>query len=362
MKRQMYLLPLLLLWAGLTAAAWLWPEQEISQSERRPLAQFPEVSLESVLDGGFMEDFESYSLDQFPFRDGFRRIKSLFHLYVLGQKDNNGIYLFDGYAADQEYPLNKASVDRALERFNHLKDTYLADAQVFMAVVPDKNYYLAQRAGQLAMDYDELFERVQAGMPWADHIDLTEVLTIEDYYRTDTHWRQERLIPAAQRICAALGVRAPELEDYTQTVLERPFYGVYYGQAALPMEPDSLVLMESSLLEQCAVYDYETGKSGAVYDMTKLTSRDLYDVYLSGARSLLTIENPQAHTDRELLIFRDSFGSSLAPLLVSDYAKVTLIDLRYISSDLLADYVPYTGQDVLMIYSSLILNNSGVLR
>ena len=34
-------------------------------------------------------------------------------------------------------------------------------------------------------------------------------------------------------------------------------------------------------------------------------------------------------TDRELVIFRDSFASSLAPLLMEQYAKITLVDIRY---------------------------------
>ena len=47
MKKQHVFL-MLLLWAVLTAFAWLSPAKEMSDSERRPLAQFPVVSLDSV--------------------------------------------------------------------------------------------------------------------------------------------------------------------------------------------------------------------------------------------------------------------------------------------------------------------------
>ena len=76
MNPKRSLLILLALWAGLTAFAWFGPKEEISQSERRPLAQFPVVSVKNLLDGSFMADFEDYSLDQFPLRDGFRNLKS----------------------------------------------------------------------------------------------------------------------------------------------------------------------------------------------------------------------------------------------------------------------------------------------
>ena len=353
---------LLTLWAAITALAWFSPAEASSDAERRPLAQMPEISADSVLSGKFMTDFEEYTLDQFPMRDGFRRLKSLFHYYVLGQKDNNGIYRADGYAAQQEYPLNEDSVRHALDRFNSLYEKYLTDSAVYMAIVPDKGYYLAENSGNLALDYDKMFSSFEEGMPWAIQIDLTDTLSLEDYYRTDTHWRQEKLLPAAAKLCQALGVTAPKAEAFTKTALNRPFYGVYYGQAALPMEPETMYLMESDLLSKCTVYDHETGKTTAVYDETKLESKDLYDVYLSGSKSLLTIENPSAKTDKELIVFRDSFGSSMIPLLITDYAKVTVIDIRYIQIDVLEKFIEFHGQDVLLLYSTLVLNNSETIK
>ena len=362
MKKYQTIL-LLTLWAALTLAVWFHPPKDISQAERRPLAQMPEFSLSALESGKFRERFEDYSLDQFPLRDGFRTLKSLFHTQVLGMKDNNGIYLTKGIAVKQEYPLNETSLEAAIRKFDTIHENLLGESRCFFAVVPDKGYYLAQSSGHLAMDYDALYAKLETGLPWAVQIDLRQALTAWDYYRTDTHWRQECLLPAATAICDAMGVTAPKEEDYSRIQSERPFYGVYYGQAALPMEPDTLTWLESETLRQCAVYDYETGKTGAVYDTAKLTeSRDPYDVFLSGARALLAIENPNAKTDRELIVFRDSFGSSMVPLLLEDYAKVTLVDIRYVSSAKLDSFLDFHGQDVLFLYSTLVLNNSASLK
>ena len=128
------------------------------------------------------------------------------------------------------------------------------------------------------------------------------------------------------------------------------------------MEPEEIRYLTNELLEKCTVYNFENGKITAVYDMEKLSSRDLYDIYLSGAASLLQITNPAAITDRELVVFRDSFGSSLIPLLIKDYARVTIVDTRYIASDLLGEYLGFDDQDVLFIYSTLILNSSNSLK
>lgn len=355
---------LAVLWILLTGFAWFGPTKEMSESERRPLDQMPEISVDTILNGKFMADFEGFTLDQFPLRDTFRQVKSLFHYYVLNQADNNDIYVTDGYAAKLEYPLNESSVDYALKKFQFVYDKYLKDtgSTVFMTVVPDKGYYLAEENGYLAMDYQTMFEAFDKEMPWATYVDLTDTLTGESYYRTDTHWRQEHLLDAAKKLCDAMGVRPFESGSFTQTALERPFYGVYYGQAALPMKPETLYIMENEWLADCKVYDHETGSYLDVYNMDMLTSKDLYDVFLSGAKSLLTIENPNAETDRELVIFRDSFGSSIAPLLVRDYAKVTLVDIRYLSSQMLDRFMEFNGQDVLFLYSTLVLNNSSTIK
>ena len=362
-RRSLWALVPMVLWVALVLGAWVLPAKEISVSERRPLAQMPAVTGETVLNGRFMADFEKASLDQFPLREGFRRMKSLFHTLCLGQKDNHGIYLTEGTAVKQEYPLNVTSLEHALGRFNRVYRDYLepGGCRVYAAMVPDKGYFLAEESGHLAMDYEQMERLVREGMPWAEYVDLTGNLEGSDYYRTDTHWRQERLPDTAALLCQAMGAEVPRERDFRAVALEEPFYGVYYGQAALPMEPDTLYVLESDLLEDCRVYDHETGTVTGVYNRDT-GSRDLYDVFLSGAKALLTIENPRASTDRELILFRDSFGSSLAPLLVQGYAKVTLVDIRYVNPGLLGEFLEFDGQDVLFLYSTLVLNNSAAIK
>ena len=349
------------LWAGLTLTAWLQPPEDFSQAERRKLAQFPELSVKTVLNGKFMEKFEDYTLDQFPLRDSFRQLKAVFTYKVLQQKDNNGIYLAEGSAAKLEYPLNEQSLHGAVEKFNKLHDLYLKDSKVVFSVVPDKSYYLAEKNGYLSMDYEKLFETMEKGLPWASHVDLTDSLTIEDYYRTDTHWRQEAIFPAAQKLSQALGVQGPVEADFSKTELQRPFYGVYYGQAALPMSSEIMYVMESEILKGSTVLNLENNKKSPVYDLSKENGKDQYDVFLGGPVSIQVIENPQG-PDRELIVFRDSFGSSMVPLLAQDYSKVTLIDLRYVPMAYLSKFVDFHGQDVLMLYSPMILNQSAMLK
>lgn len=337
---------------------------QYSLSERRKLEQAPSWSIGSFLDNTFTNDFEAYTMDQFPFRDSFRRIKALNNYYIFMENDVNGIYLVDGYAAKLNYPLNEKSVGYALDKFKYIYNEYLSDKKVniYTSVIPDKGYFAANQKGYPAMDYEKLFSMVLEGMDYATFIDISESLTMEDYYKTDTHWRQEKLESVVQQIGDKMGISQELKSSYEKITTDISFYGVYYGQTALPLESEPLYYLTNDVIRGCTVFNYETGKTTSVYDLNKLEGNDPYDVFLSGATSLLTVDNPLATTQKELILFRDSYGGSIAPLLLSAYQRITLVDIRYISSEILEEYIEFHDQDVLFLYSSLLLNDSYTLK
>ena len=357
-------LVLLLTAVVLALGLWLWfgPDAAYSDAERRLLEQRPELSADAVLDGNFMEKTESFAQDQFPLRDSFRTLKALAAYKLFGQLDNNGLYLAEGHVSKQEYPLSEEQLTLAADKFRAIYDRYLTGMRVYFSIVPDKNYYLAAKNGRLSLDYDRLYSLMHEQTDFMTPVDIRDILSQEDYYYTDSHWRQERLGPVAQRLAGSMGTKLT-LPDEERT-LPTPFYGVYCGQSALPLAPDKIRYLTDDTLEACTVTSYRTGNpaAGVVYDFERGAGRDGYDFFLSGADPVVVIENPNAESDRELVMFRDSFGSSLAPLLVSGYKKVTLIDIRYVRSELLGAFVKFENQDVLFLYSTTMLNQSAALR
>lgn len=344
------------------------PKKTYSDSERRPLAAMPELSVKTVASGRFMSGFESYAQDTFPLRDQFRTLKALTASGIFLKKDNNGIYESDGFAAAMEYPMDRASLTRAAARFRYVYDTCLDETnRIFFSVIPDKNCYLAKESGHLSMDY-ALFEQEMASlMDFARYIPVSDLLEKEDYYKTDTHWRQDKITDVAQRLLAEMspGPAAdtpPAAPDYRPVTATESFCGVYTGQSALPLPPEPLVYLTNDTLESCRVYDWQNSREIPVYDTARAQGKDPYELFLSGSLSLITIDNPNASSDRELVLFRDSFGSSIAPLLVEDYARITLADIRYIQPAYLTKLVDFEGCDVLFLYSTLVLNNSDTLK
>ena len=152
--------------------------------------------------------------------------------------------------------------------------------------------------------------------------------------------------------------------DYRVNTLDIPFYGVYASQSAKKIKPDTIKYLTNDTIDSAKVTYYDTGmpKKGDMYNMEKAKGKDPYEMFLSGSTPLVTLENTKAEEKRELVLFRDSFGSSIAPLLLDGYSKITVVDIRYINSGFLGGFVNFENADVLFLYSTAILNNSTALR
>lgn len=337
------------------------PKDTYSSSERRYLASFPEVSVSSVLSGRFMEQFETYATDAVPKRDAFRSLKALLALSVFQKKDNNGLYLTNGYLSKMEYPLKEAALTKALDKFKMLLEKYLdKEKKAYMSLIPDKNVFLAEKSAHLSIPFSEAEKKVEEMTDFGEYISLSSLLDREDFYKTDTHWRQEKIEKVAIKLAKSMGANLSA--SYEKKLANPHFHGVYHGQMALPLSSEPLYYLESEALKKVKVFDLQNNKEIPVYDETLAKGRDPYEMFLSGSLSLIRVENPLAKHPKKLVIFRDSFASSLAPLLFSGYSEITLVDIRYINSMSLDRFVDFKDSDILFLYSLLVLNNSETLK
>ena len=273
------------------------------------------------------------------------------------------IYVYRGYAAATDAPWSEKSLDFAAKRLGHLLETYFTGEgyRRYLAVVPDKAQFTEPPEGYTPAGAQETADYLAQRLP-VEEIGIAPLLSLEDYYRTDPHWRQERLHPVAQALADAMGVSLPDTAEESLHTLAGEFCGSYWGKTAEPLAADILSYITSPLLDSCVVYDYETDSTGGVYDLTA-AEKAPYDLFLSGSKALLRIENPAAGNDRTLIVFRDSFGSSLIPLLAQGYGTVYAVDIRYLATDALARVVTFPEEaDVLLVYSATVLQNSVTLK
>lgn len=360
---------------GFSVAFAITPDTDISKAERRKLKNAPEVTVKSVMSKSFSEELEEYFLDQFPKRDWFRKVNDNVRVTVLGQRDVNGLWTMNGSIFKHEGDLKPDQVKYGSSVINRVIKTNLSGMNVYYSVIPDKNYYIKGVGNHPEFDYESLLKILDENIKGAEYIDIFGELDLYDYYRTDTHWTQDKIFPVVEKLADAMGMKEnlTPMDDYKKNELY-PFYGVYWGQAALGEKPDTLKYLTSFYTENAKVsgidpeilerdFGVKYDLSDKVYSLDRFDGLDGYDVFLSGAQPIVTIECEDAKTDRELVIFRDSYGSSIAPLFTGAYKKITLIDLRYIPTMLLGQFVEFKeGGDVLFLYSTSLLNSSMLMR
>ncbi len=324
---------------GFCIAFILLPDKALSKAERRKLAQFPEISAEEVLSSEFSGKLEAYLLDQFPLRESFRSLNAITRTNILGQKDVNGLWLHNGSIFKHEDALKPDQVEYGISVLNRINQSYLDGMNVYYSVIPDKNYFVRGEGLHPQFDYETLLKMLNDGIENAEYIDIFNSLELDDYYRTDSHWSQEKILPVAEKLAEGMGMEeylTPEEEYYVTEI--SPFYGVYWGQAALNTKPDAIRYLTSKYTDNAKVsgidpevlkndFGVEMEVSEHVYALEKFDGMDSYDMFLSGAQPIITIDCENAKTDRELVIFRDSFSSSLAPLFTGAYSKITLVEV-----------------------------------
>ena len=192
------------------------------------------------------------------------------------------------------------------------------------------------------------------------HIDVRDTININDYYLTDTHLKQENLDKVLKVILNKMDIEYKDIES--EKHIFNNFKGVYYGEAAINNSLDTLTYLTNSYLDNSEVYYLENKELKSIYNLEKLNSFDSYEVFLDGASAYIEIDNTNSLTNRELVVFRDSFGSSLIPLMVPYFKKITVIDNRYIGSKNYLDLIEFNNQDVLFLNSTLLVNSSLTLK
>ena len=328
-------------------------DKEISATERRKLSTLTKYTLNSE----YVTKLDKYLLDHFPIREQFRSIKANFNYKILNKLDNNNIYLSNNYIFKSEYPTNKQSISNFINKINKFKNNLNENNNTYIMIIPDKNYYLNTK-NFLHIDYDYIYQEIDKLN--ISTIDIRNIMNINDYYETDTHWRQENLNKVIKEMDRVMNLNYQNI-NYQQNIYNN-FYGVYYGESAINRNPEQLIYLTNNNINNIRVNYLENKNLNKIYSLDKLNSLDSYEVYLDGASSFIEIYNDNSISNKELVIFRDSFASSITPLLTNYYQKITLIDNRYIDSKNYLNLIEFNDQDILFMYSTLIVNNSSTLK
>ncbi len=316
------------------------PKSDYSSSEKRYLQQFPEVSVDKVLDGTFGTEFESYFADQFPARSFWVGLNAYYSLDT-GNNGANGVY-----NCGNGYLINKpVSTDNKLEKNVNaiVKFKNTIDVPVTVMFAPSTGYVADDVLPAVHDKYndDTYFEQISSTLSTngISFIDLRK--TFRDayaggnqlYYKTDHHWTTLGAYTAYEKLCEQLNI-TPAPKERFDIKTYGGFYGTTYSTSGFWFtQPDSIQIWDNpentdKNIKVKISEGANTDEFGSMYFYDHLEEDDKYPVFIDGNHALTEITNSNAKGGTILLV-KDSFSHSLAPFLAENYSKIILVDMRY---------------------------------
>ncbi len=335
------------------------PDRKQSEQENRMLETAPKLSLTSVLNGDFMEQWENYMSDQFAGRNLWRSLKvSLDRLG--GSRMENGVFigkdgqLFEDIAVpDSElFTENLNAVKGFVNKYSDIPTTVM--------LIPDAACILSESLPAFATveDQRQMFSMVERGLgdsvSWVDAYSvLNKHKTEKLYYKTDHHWTTQAAFYVFQEAAAGLGIEGDVSDDYVSYTVTDSFNGVLASKSGAGLdEKEQIDIYVPTEGDDDVIVNYvdKAEKRTSLYDSSKLKTRDKYGVFFGGNTSVMDIRT-MSTSQKRLLVVKDSFADCFIPFLTPYYREIVVVDPRYYSGTLEDIMKTYRITDALILYS-----------
>ena len=335
------------------------PDREQSDQENRMLDTMPKLSFTGVLNGDFMEQWESYMSDQFAGRNLLRGLKVKLDR-LGGSRMENGVIigkdgqLFEDIAVpdDELFKDNINAVRSFAEMYPDIPTTVM--------LIPDAACILSDSLPAFATveDQSQMFSMVERGLgdsvSWVDaYSALNKHKTEKLYYKTDHHWTTQAAFYVFQEAAAGLGIEGDVSDDYVSYTVTDSFNGVLASKSGAGLdEKEQIDIYVPTEGDDDVIVNYvdEAKKRTSLYDSSKLETRDKYGVFFGGNTSVMDIKTMSTSRQR-LLVVKDSFADCFIPFLTPYYREIVVVDPRYYSGTLEDIMETYRITDALILYS-----------
>lgn len=321
------------LFFALTLSFFIIPDTDFSEDENRVLSTMPDFSLDKLFFGDYTKKFSDYCSDQFPFRSLFVNIKALGELSLF-KGENNGIIL--GKNGNLISDTGIADEKLIKENLSHIEAlSSSVSIPVYTAFVPGGSYILGEALpaaypkSEILSHYTLLYDNLPQNVV---NIPLDNMLSSHSdeyiYYKTDHHQTALGAYYTYCEVVKALGKTPYSLDDFKRETVSQEFYGTTWSFAGIPfVSPDT---MEFFRFEGDTEYTVEiNGKETkkGLYDYSALETKDKYSGFIANTiNGYIRISSDK--NSETLILFKDSFAHSIAPLLARHY-NIIMIDTRY---------------------------------
>ncbi|TQS75953.1 hypothetical protein DX933_03770 [Ornithinibacillus gellani] len=363
-------------------------DRDVSAIENRELAQKPKLSLDTVKNGTFMDDFNSYVTDQFPGRN--RWLKA----YIDYQRLTNQTYIYDYYIGDDnwmlaepEYGIPKERLSQAAQELNAFAANLAKkDVDLYYFSVPHK-VSVMQFLLPAYIKPGSYIDRIDYLM---EHLDQEQIVTLdlthdfmarfsEDqikdmYFKTDHHWNMNGIWEGYQEIMKSLqahsrfNMQPLKQEDVQQQCFkQKQFEGSYNKQIYYTVQADDenlcfMVAADGSFENYEVAVDGKSVDPATIYARefgTSKTSINYSDIFGYNLRELEIINPAKKDVGNKILVIKDSYANPLAYFIAQHYYQTTFYDPRYNQDRTIEEYIEANDFDeVAVIYNSAHLYGS----
>lgn len=349
------------------------PEKAFSETENRYLQDFPEFTFENITNKSYMEDFQEYFSDRFVLREQWIGIKNDVDR-ILGQKEIKGIFTEDGRMIEAWKSYDSANVERNLAAMQAFAEKYNKANMYFMLAPNAQEIYsdtLPANCG--ALGQKAFIKMCYDSTPGIAGIDAyTSLYTAKDeyiYYRTDHHWTSLGAYLGYSAAAPVMKYNPYSIDKFSIEHAASDFRGTLYSKTLdngiAPDIIDFYSLNNPEIKSTITVKSdgKETVHEGLYY-REYLTKKDKYSSYLGLNVPCLEINTtlPEGTDNGSLLVIKDSYAHSLIPFLCNNYSKITVLDLRYINTNL-ENFVNISEYDnVLFMYNVITFSEDTNLK
>jgi len=242
--------------------------------------------------------------------------------------NNRGLMLYGG---------SKTNGLEYASYLNAYKQDLGENINVYSMVCPTAvSYYMPENYLDLTASEKDNIDNINSGLSGVIPVNIYDTLLShkgEDIYsRTDHHWQPLGAYYAAEEFAKIAGVTFSPLSEYEKVVLPG-YVGTLYGytkSAALINNPEDFIYYKPHINTVTTRYSTEftePHEDSLLLDPSYMSNSSYYMVF--GGDGQITHVSTECKNSRTLVIFKDSYGNALLPVLTGSFENIYLCDIRY---------------------------------
>lgn len=334
-------------------------DREFSESENRVLASFPKLTLSSIADGSFMKSFETYMADQFIMRDSLISAKTYLDR-LSGKKEENGVYIGeDGFLIEKQSPYSKKKVKALTKSINTFMKKY-PYVNKMVAISPNASYVYSDKLPknvEVSDQYDQL-TKIMNSLDGKNYrfLNVSKALLEakkkhQVFYKTDHHWTTRGAAAVFKAIADKWGLNDGKVK-YSFLTVSGDFEGTLASKTGIHDVKDKveICLPKNSKGSYVVAIESQEKKTATLFDSEKLRQKNKYEVFLGGNYDKVVIDTVSS-SKNTLLIIKDSYANCLIPMLTPYFARIVVVDPRYMTDSIHTVMDEYSFSHVLFLYN-----------